>query len=49
MVRMQSSHLFWPSHRKLFRQRTRVRAFVAAGAVLAMGVLALVMEQAGWI
>ena len=45
---MQLSHLFWPSDRKLFRQRSRARVVVPALAVMAVVLLAMALRHAGW-
>jgi len=44
----QSSHLFWPSDRKLFRQRSRARVVVPAVAIMAVVFLAMALRHAGW-
>lgn len=45
---MQSSHLFWPSHRKLFRQRSRVWAVVPIVAVVAAAFLVVAFGHIDW-
>ena len=49
MVRVPSSQFFWPSNRRLFRQRARVRVFVPMASVALAACLALVIRHAGWI
>ena len=44
---VKTSHLFWPSDRKLFRQRSRARAFVPALAIMAGVFLAVALQHAG--
>ena len=49
MNRVRPSQLFWPSNRRLFRQRARVR-FVLPFALVAMAAgLALAVVNASWI
>ena len=45
---MQSTKLFWPSDRKLFRQRSRVRAFARALSVMVVLALTVAFRHAGW-
>jgi hypothetical protein len=45
---VQSSHLFWPSDRKLFRQRSRARVVVPAIAIMAAVFLVMALRHAGW-
>jgi hypothetical protein len=45
---MQQPHLFWPSDRKLFRQRSRVRVFVPAIAAMVVVFLALALQHSRW-
>jgi len=45
---VQSPHLYWPSDRKLFRQRSRLRSFAPAVAAVVLVVLALVATRSGW-
>jgi anti-sigma-K factor RskA len=42
------AHLFWPSDRKLFRQRSRWRVMVPAVAVMAVLALAITFGPIGW-
>lgn len=45
---MQSTKLFWASDRKLFRQRSRLRFFVSAIAVMVVLGLTVAFRHAGW-
>ena len=49
---MQITHLFWPSDRKLFRQRSlvrsRLRGLLQALAAMVLVALAVVVGQVGW-
>ena len=45
---MQSSNLFWPQDRKLFRRRSRARIVVPVVAVVVAVVVALAFGHAGW-
>jgi hypothetical protein len=45
---VQSNNLFWPSDRKLFRQRPRERVIVPAVAVMAVVLLAVAWRHSGW-
>ena len=47
---MHATNLLWPSDRKLFRQRSRLRALlpVVAVVVAALATLALALGHAGW-
>lgn len=49
---MELSNLFWPSDRKLFRQRlplhSRPRIVVPIIAVVAMALLAVAFGHSGW-
>ncbi len=45
---MQITHLFWPSDRKLFRQRSRLRGLLPALAAMVLVALAVVVGQVGW-
>jgi len=45
---VQLTHLFWPPDRKLFRQRSRLRGFAPALAVMVLVVLAIAASQIGW-
>lgn len=47
MIRVQSPNLFWPSDRKLFRQRSRLRSILPALAVVTALLLAFALGQ-GW-
>lgn len=47
MLVVHSSKLFWPSDRKLFRHRSRVRLLVPALAVALLIFLALAMGYSG--
>lgn len=49
MVRVSSTHLFWPSNRRLFRQRTRVRLALSIAAVVMAAGLVLGLRHAGWV
>jgi hypothetical protein len=48
MVRMQSSPLFWPSDRKLFRQRSRAWTVVPIVAVVTAAFLVAVFGPIDW-
>ncbi len=45
---MQPTHLFWPSDRKLFRQRSRIRAFLPAIAAVVLVLLVMAFRSGGW-
>ena len=45
---MQPTHLFWPTDRKLFRQRSRVRAFLPAIVAVVVVLLAMAFQSGGW-
>lgn len=45
---MQSSALFWPSGRRLFRKRSRVRTLGLVAAVVAVAVLAAAFGPIDW-
>jgi hypothetical protein len=45
---VQSLLLFWPSNRKLFRQRSRLRGVALGLALVAAVVLAATFAGAGW-
>jgi hypothetical protein len=45
---MQSSALFWPSGRRLFRKRSRARTFGLVLAILAVAVLAAAFGPIDW-
>ena len=40
---------FWPSNRRLFRQRARVRIVVPIAAAAMAACLALVVTHSGWV
>ena len=44
-----SSPLFWPTGRKLFRQRSRLRVYLPLAAVLVLAGLALVFGPTTWV
>jgi hypothetical protein len=44
---VQSPHLFWPSDRKLFRQRSRARVLVPAVAIMTVVFLAVALQHVG--
>ena len=48
IILVQSSHLFWPADRKLFRQRSRLRTFLPVVAFTAAVLLALAFKHTGW-
>ena len=45
---MQPTHLFWPTDRKLFRQRSRVRTFLPAIAAVFVVLLVMAFRYGGW-
>jgi hypothetical protein len=45
---VQPTNLFWPSDRKLFRQRSRMRAFLPAIAAVLVVLLAMAFQSGGW-
>jgi hypothetical protein len=45
---VQSPHLFWPSDRKLFRQRSRLRGVVLVLALVVAAFLTVAVTGAGW-
>lgn len=47
MLAVHSSNLFWPSDRKLFRHRSRVRLLVPVLAVAVLIFVALAMGYSG--
>jgi len=47
MFRMQSSNLFWPSDRKLFRHRSRARFLVPVIVVVALLFVAIAVGHSG--
>ena len=49
MGSVTSHPLFWPSGRKLFRQRARGRVAWVAGCALALAVMAAALFKLGWI
>lgn len=49
MTRVPSSRFFWPSNRRLFRQRARVRVFVPIAVVVMATGLALAVVNASWV
>jgi hypothetical protein len=49
MVRVPSSQFFWPSNRRLFRQRARLRVFVPIAVVAMAAGLALAVVNASWV
>jgi len=48
MIRVPSSQLFWPSNRRLFRRRARVRILVPIAAGVMAACLAFAFLHAGW-
>jgi hypothetical protein len=48
MTRVPSFQIFWPSNRRLFRRRARVRIFVPVAAVVTAACLALAVGHVGW-
>ncbi len=49
MVRVSSTPLFWPSNRRLFRQRARLRIAVPMAAVVMAAGLVLMVWHSGWV
>jgi hypothetical protein len=49
MVRVPSTHSFWPSNRRLFRQRARLRVFVPIAVVAMAAGLALAVVNTSWV
>ena len=45
---MQSTHMFWPSNRSLFRQRGRLRSLLPIAAVVAVTCLVLAAFNVSW-